>query len=208
MRKNIVLILICLLGMSASKPKMAKVKITEGVTASLPKDFVAMSEDDIAQKYPSTKKPLAMFTSLDRTVDFGLNVSKSELGGNDLKLLQKLYKATIIDLYSNVTFIKEGIELVNNRNFIVFEFVSEADQTKKYTYLQYAVIGHRVYIFNFTTGAEVKEKWQPIANLIMRSINIEAKKLKESIKETQPVHKGKRPVEVVKSQKENNPKKK
>lgn len=203
MKKNLLFIIgFCLLGISADNPKMGKVKVTSGVTASLPKDFVAMSDGDVAQKYPSTKKPLAMFTSLDRTVDFGLNVSKSTLGGNDLTILKKLYKATILDLYSNVQFINEGIETINKREYIVFEFTSEADQTRKYTYLQYAVIGNRVYIFNFTVGAEKKAKWQPIAKLIMQSLKIDVKKLKESIEIAQPVHKGKRPVEVVKSQKE------
>ena len=201
MKRNLIILLfISLLGISADGPKMAKMKITEGVSASLPKDFVAMSDDDIAQKYPSTKKPLAMFTSLDRTVDFGLNVSKSTLGG-DYPVLQKLYKATLYDLYSDIKFIQEGITNINGRDFIVFEFTSAADGNRKYTYLQYTAIANRVYIFNFTCGAEKKEIWQPIAKLIMNSINMDSKKLRETVEEIQPVHKGKRPVDVIKEQK-------
>lgn len=203
MKKNLAFLIVAgLLLLSADGPKMAKVKIIDGVSVSLPKDFVAMSDDDIAQKYPSTKKPLAMYTSLDRTVDFGLNVSKAMIGGSDLSVLQKLYKATLYDLYTNIQFIHEGIEAVNGRNFVVFEFTSEADNTRKYTYLQYAVIDNRVYIFNFTTGAEKKTAWQPVAKQIMQSIKMDSKKLKETVEVTQPVHKGKRPVEVVRQQKE------
>jgi hypothetical protein len=208
MKKVFLWVFICLFLISADKPKMAKFTLTTGVTASLPKDFVAMSDEDIAQRYPSTKKPLAMYTSLDRTVDFGLNVTKSNFGGNDLTVLQKLYKATIYDLYSNVQFSKEEIQPIGNRDFIVFEFTSEQDNVKKYTYLQYTPLGNRVYIFNFTVGAENKTKWQPVAELIMKSVHIEAKKLKESVEATQPVHKGKRPIDVIKQQKDNNPKNK
>lgn len=201
MKRNLIIVLfISLLGISADEPKMTRVKITEGVTASLPKDFVAMSDDDIAQKYPSTKKPLAMFTSLDRTIDFGLNVSKSSLGG-DYPVLQKLYKATLYDLYSDIQFIQEGIVKINGRDFIVFEFTSVADGNRKYSYLQYTAIANRVYIYNFTCGAEKKATWQPIAKIIMNSISMDSKKLKETVEDTQPVHKGKRPVDVIKEQK-------
>jgi hypothetical protein len=200
MKTRIFLLLIPILMLSANEPKLVKTKITKGVTANLPKGFVAMSDNDIAQKYPSTKKPLAMFTSLDRTVDFGLNVSKSSWSGSNMEVLKKVYKATILELYSNVVFLNEGIEKISNRDFVFFEFTSEADQTKKYTYLQYTIIGNRLYIFNFTVGAEFKDKWQGTAGNIMRSVIINPKKLKEVVEEYQPVHKGKRPVQVLKDQ--------
>ncbi len=144
-----------------------------------------------------------MYASLDRTIDFGLNVSKSAWGGNDLNVLNKVYKATILDLYNNVEFIQENVQNINQRDYIVFEFTSNAEGTRKYTYLQYTVIGNRIYLFNFTSGAEVKNKWQPIANAIMKSIKINPKKLKETVKVNQPVHKGKTPVQVLEDQKKN-----
>ena len=58
--KVFLFVLPTLLLLSAKGPKLVKTKITSGVTASLPKGFVAMSDDDIAQKYPSTIKPLAI----------------------------------------------------------------------------------------------------------------------------------------------------
>jgi hypothetical protein len=201
--RNLILILSSFILFSADGPKLSKVKITEGVTASLPKDFSPMSDNDIAQRYPSTKKPLAMYVSLDRTVDFGLNVNKSIWGGSDLNVLKKVYKSTILDLYNNVEFIQENIQNINERDYIVFEFTSNAEGTRKYTYLQYIVIGNRIYLFNFTSGAEVKDKWQPIAAAIMQSININAKKLKETVTVSQPVHKGKTPVQVLEEQKKN-----
>ena len=208
--KNILFIVIAFLLVSADEPKLTPMKITEGVTASLPKDFVAMSEEDIAQKYPSTKKPLAMFTSLDRTVDFGLNVSKSPWAGSDFAILKDMYKATIMEMYSNVVFLYEGTEKINGNDFVLFEFTSEADNIKKYTYLSYTIIGNakdkenktnRVYIFNFTTDGNKTAAWRETAKAVMHSIRIEPKKLAETVEEYQQTHKGKRPIQVIKENK-------
>lgn len=151
-----------------------------------------------------------MWTSLDRTVDFGLNVSKSNWAGSDFQVLQKLYKSTILQMYSNVVFLHEGIEKINGKDFILFEFESSEEGVKKYTYLAYTIIRNakdkenrtnRVYIFNFSTGGEKKKEWQETAGAIIHSIKIDHNKLAESVEEQQPVHKGKRPVQVIKEQK-------
>jgi len=212
MKKLTLIVLSLLLFVAASGPKLTSKKIAEGVTVSLPKDFVVMSDDDIAQKYPSTKKPLAMWTSLDRTVDFGLNVSKSPWGGSNFDILQKFYKSTILDLYNNVVFLHEGVEKINGKDFILFEFTSELEGTKKYTYLAYTIIGNakdkegktnRVYIFNFSTDGNKKDQWKETAAAIIHSIKIDHKKLAETVEEQQPIHKGKRPIQVIKEQKQN-----
>ena len=154
---------------------MKTFKITEGVKASLPADFLSMSDDDLAVKYPSTKKPLAMFTNLDRIADFGLNVNKSSWPGNDLKILQGVYKSTIMDMYNKVEFLQEGIKTINKKEFIIFEFISVFEGQRNYTFLQYAVVKNQVYLFNFSTAAHLKDKWQPIAQKIMSSIKMSVK---------------------------------
>ncbi|MFN3403317.1 MAG: hypothetical protein ACK40G_04425 [Cytophagaceae bacterium] len=176
---SICLILLSLVSLFAEEPKLVSTKIVEGVHAGLPKDFYPMSDDDMASRYPSTKRPVAMYTDIDRMVDFGLNVSKAKFPGSDVMILKEFYKSTILETYEKVDFIKDGIEEINGKKFIVFEFTSYADQTKKYSYLQYALINGFVYIFNFTSADNAKEKWQPVANAIMKTIKIDAKKLYE-----------------------------
>ena len=155
--------------------KFKTFKITEGVKASLPADFMPMSDDDIAVKYPSTKKPLSMFTNIDRIVDFGLNVNKSKWPGNDLKILQQVYKSTIVDMYNKVEFMQEGIKTINKKDFIVFEFVASFEGQKNYTFLQYALVKDQVYLFNFTCAAHMKNQWQGTAQKIMSSIKMNVK---------------------------------
>lgn len=158
--------------LSATFVNLKKVHISEGITAKLPAEFVPMSDQDIATKYPSTKKPLAMFTSPDRLVDFGLNVTKSPWAGEDLNLLKEVYKSTLYTLYNEVSMLQEDIRQVNKNEFVVLEFTSKMDHTHNYTFLQYGIFNNRVYIFNFTCPVQFMEKWQPIAQQIMSTIKV------------------------------------
>jgi hypothetical protein len=105
---------------------------------------------------------------------------------------------------------EDTLTKINGKDFILFEFTSEADGTKKYTYLAYTILANakdkenqsnRVYIFNFTAPGQDKDKWRESAKGIMYSININQKELGESVEEYKPVHKGKRPIQVIKDQK-------
>ena len=186
---------------SASVPKLHSKKVAEGVTVSLPKDFVPMSDNDIAQRYPSTKKPLAMYTSMDRVVDFGVNESKATFPGGDLSILQKFYHATIVNLYGKVEFIQEGIQEIKKRQYIVFEFASIEDKTRKYTYIQYTLINNRVFIFNFTCPLEYKEQWQETAKAMMQTVKLnESQVSKNVVQQVEVQSKGKNSKETVKDQ--------
>lgn len=182
---------------------MKRHQLTEGISAAVPDNFVPMSDNDIATRYPSTKKPLAMFTSNDMTVDFGLNVTKSNWAGDDLALLKDVYKSTLYTLYSEVRIIREEIQTINKQNFVVLEFTSKADQTRKYTFLQYGIFNNRVYIFNFTCPEREMTKWATTASEIMASVKVKPGKLKAveySPSGTMP-SKGKSPREVLDEQK-------
>ncbi len=201
---NVLFSLIVLLALCSMKQAtMKRYQLTEGISASVPDNFVPMSDNDIAIRYPSTKKPLAMFTSSDMTVDFGLNVTKSNWAGDDLALLKDVYKSTLYTLYNEVQIIREEIQTVNKQNFVVLEFTSKADQTRKYTFLQYGIFNNRVYIFNFTCPEREMPKWSTTAGEIMASVRVKPGKLKAveyNPSGTAP-SKGKSPREVLDEQK-------
>lgn len=185
----------------AQSQKLQYVKLAEGARIKLPSDFVLMSDDDLALKYPSTKKPLAMYTSPDRNADFGLNVSKTVWPENDLNILQKIYKSTIVEMYNKTTFLKEEIATIDGQQFIVFEFTSEVENFKKYTYVLYKIVKSHVYIFNFTCSQKVQDRWQPLLPKMVSTIKFkiaapaEVKiERKEGVKYYQPKRKTKTPV--------------
>ncbi|HSZ71795.1 MAG TPA: hypothetical protein VK750_03900 [Cytophagaceae bacterium] len=208
--------------LSADVPKLHNVTLVDGINVLLPKDFLPMSDDDIGQRYPSTKKPVAFYTSLDRTVDFGLNISKSRWSGVDIDLLHKIYKSTIIESYEKVDFIKDTVQYINGRPYSVFEFVSTFDKTTKYQYFQFTILAqtkveatqetgdlvpgnaNHILIFNMTTPSEDQKKWQPTAAKIMSSIRINANKASKAIPNiAQPEVKGLTPKTVLEQQNKN-----
>jgi hypothetical protein len=163
-------------------PKMKKVKLTDGITAQMPEDFRPMTDDEIAQRYFTYRKPVALFTDGRAVVDFGLNISTTTWKYEDLPILKSFYKASIMQMFTNVNMIKEEIEEINGRKYAAFEFISEVRSEPNaivktapkinYTYLLYTVVGEKVHIINFTCPAANRREWQPIAQAMMKTIKI------------------------------------
>ena len=60
--------------------KYSRKRIGEGVTLLIPNNFVEMSDEEIASKYFTPKRPLAIFRSPDRKAEIGVNSSIFEWG--------------------------------------------------------------------------------------------------------------------------------
>lgn len=179
------LVCICLAWLTAaSKPK--KTILYKGIYATLPSDFTVMSDDDIAQKYPTYKKPLAMYTHKSNEADFGVNHTANRWVNKNLEVLRDMYKSTISSVFADVEWFNEGeIREINGRKYVLFEFISElrderrpneiATVAKKYTYIAYTVHDNRVLIFNFNGTASQKHVWTPVAESVINSLEINPK---------------------------------
>lgn len=158
------------------------VKITNYIKVSLPAEFSPMTLDDMVVKYPSPRKPTAMYTNPDRLVDFGLNETPNNWPANDLELLKNIYKSNILNLYDTVFFIQQVVQKINKREFIVLEFVSgiegknirgkRAPLIGTYSYIQYTVYNDKILVFNFSCPGFFKKEWEQSAKIIMNSIKI------------------------------------
>jgi hypothetical protein len=197
--KNIVFVALAFVFLSASGPKLKVQKLVDGITVSMPKDYTQMSDDDVANKYPSTKKPVSMFTNLDRTVDFGLNISKSRWGGLDLKILKDVFRSTIVQSYDTVIFIQEDIVSINGRPYVRYEYNSLFDNTQGYHYLLISILAktigeaevdteklapdnaNHLLIFNFYCAKAFQAANQPIARAMMETIHVNTKQACKSI---------------------------
>jgi hypothetical protein len=146
----LLLLVLVLSSFKNDNPKMVRKVIAKNITAVLPEDFHPMTDQEIASKYFTYRKPVASFTNQDATVDFVFNTSATTWRYEDLALLQKFYKSSIQNLYTsnenekpegqqdqngkanankkpteNLSMIQEGIKEINKQKYIVFEFVGE-----------------------------------------------------------------------------------
>lgn len=73
-------------------PKLAKTKITDGITVSLPKSLTLMTAEDIVQRYPSVRSPLAAFTNENRSADFSVNISATQWPDGNIELAKNSFE--------------------------------------------------------------------------------------------------------------------
>ena len=159
--------------------KLVTTKVSENIKIKLPNDFAPMSDQDKAQRYESSRLPIALFSSPDRVADIGVNRAYSVWRESDLEMLQEFYESTIMELYDKVDFYDKGIKEVNGQQFVYFEFASVVypenqfqGNIAKYTYLMYTVSGGTTYIFNFSSEKSAQNQWQPVARQVMASIRL------------------------------------
>ena len=183
--KAFAIICFLLLSMSFNDVKLKRVKVADGISVMLPENFYPMSPDDIAQRYPSIRKPIAAYTNDQRLVDFSINLSATQWRDSDIEMAKGFLKASIYNMFDKVTIIQEDIREINGHKFILFEIetriegnknsFSNSESLKKYSYLQYLLINGKMIVFSFHSPVQLKEQWQSVAPQIMESIKISKK---------------------------------
>jgi len=165
-----------------SPDKLIKTKVADGITISLPPELSPMTPDDMVQRYPSVRAPLAAYTDLNRTLDFSVNISATQWPDGNLEMAQKFFKASIQSFYDRVDIMDEGVDDVTKRKLIFLEFESRVNGNKlvlgeqapvyRYTYIQYLVEPGRTLVFSFNCPKSSKEDWQKNVRAMMKTIRI------------------------------------
>lgn len=162
------------------KPKLMTVKLAPGLSAAVPQGFAPLPDAAIAAKFPSPRKPLAVYSNPSGRVDYSVSVRPTTFGP-DYNVLLPMYKASVQRLYTKVDFLTQEVRKVNGRDFVALEFVSTMSDgrraaalapIKKYEYIQYAVEGQQLYIFAFSAPAEEQAQWRPVAQAALGDISL------------------------------------
>lgn len=169
----------------SSAQNSKKIEILNAISLEVPIDFNIMPDEDIAQKYPSYRKPLAVYSNTKKTADIGINYSINKWNNKNLDILKSMYKSTISSVFTSVDFVQEGvIKKINNRDYIVFEFVSALSEENSlqngvsiqtYSYIAYTLYEKKIIIINFNAPAQEKNNFSAIFENTLNSINISDK---------------------------------
>lgn len=176
------MILVALLCISADTPKLIKVKVNDEVSVLVPKDWMAMSDQDIVQRYPSVRAPLLAYTNFEREADFSVNISATQWPDDNVELAQKFFKAGLVNIFDRVEMIDEGISQISGRKFIFFEFESRMNGSRqqeefresivRYTYIQYYIRPGNALVFSFSCPRRLRETWQETARQMMKGVKV------------------------------------
>ncbi len=180
MKKIGVLFLLSLLAFAPTK--MVKIKVGDGITVTLPSTLAPMTEEDIVVRYPSVRAPLGAYTNQNRDTDFSVNISATQWVQADIEIAAKFFKSGIYNLYDRVDIINSGIQTVNKKKFIFYEFESRVNGNKmkeserqpvfRYSYVQYYIEKGRTLVFAFNCPKDQRDQWQNSARAIMKSIKL------------------------------------
>ena len=175
-------LLISLILPAFDQPKLVKTKVADGISVSIPQGWRPMDNLDFTDRYPSVRAPIAAYTNEERLVDFSVNISATRWPDKDLAIALQFFKSSIRNMFDKVEIIKEGVETVNGKKFIYFEFESRIngnraqeslrDPVIRYTCMQYYLTPERTLVFSFNAPKRERETWQETAHAMMKSIKI------------------------------------
>ncbi|MDX5346425.1 MAG: hypothetical protein LPK19_04200 [Hymenobacteraceae bacterium] len=164
----------------AQEHKLKKQKIAKLFTIELPKSFDKLNDDEMAQKYTTINRPLAVYADKEADASFSVVAKPSSFASDDLDMLYNFYKSSIQQRFSAVNFMNDGIRKVNGREFVTFEFVSSVKDERKsisklpaanyYTIAQYTIVNNQLYIMTFSVPAARQREWQKTAQEAMSSV--------------------------------------
>lgn len=177
-----ILAVIALLFFPADQPKLMKVKVSDDIAVSIPKDWRPMDGLDFTERYPSVRAPLAAYTNDERTVDFSVNISATRWPDANLEIASQFFKSSLTNMFDRITMVNEGIKDVNGKSFIYFEFESRVNGNKnelgnaepvlKYTYQQYLIQPKRTLVFSFNCARHDRQAWEKTAQTMMDNVKV------------------------------------
>jgi hypothetical protein len=135
---------------------------------SVPDYFTEMSSAMKHSKYPRGNSPDVVYTDEDGAVNVALNYTTAVMSDNDIatmqsRLLQQLQAANPIDLTTRT-------ETINGSEFAVFEFMSQAIDTRVYNLMFLTEMDGRMLLGTFNCTESLKLEWQPRAKEILASV--------------------------------------
>lgn len=168
--------------MSFQQPRLKRVEVSEGISVKLPEGFTLVPEEALSEKYISSRKPIALFTSPDGQAEFSVNVSPNQWQHFDLPLAKDFYKASLATLFSDFNIINEETTEIDKMPAAVFEFIGSGEGEEgvirksegfsRYTYIAYVMVGGKVAVFSFTAPANQQARWSPVAAEVMESLKL------------------------------------
>ncbi len=164
-----------------AQEKLIKTKVNDDITMLIPETFNSMSDGERISKFVSSRTPIAVYTSEDRTIDFGINSNIMPWIEGDEEKLRNFYKGTYETLFDEVNYLQDTVRMINGKKFIVFEFVSSLEEenafsgtkrTSYYSYIQYTSYNDQILLFNFGCKPRQMSDWQAIAGQMMESVKV------------------------------------
>ncbi|MBL6445375.1 hypothetical protein JMN32_03595 [Fulvivirga sp. 29W222] len=154
-------------------PLVLKSLIGGKVEMLMPEDFELMSETMLNQKYPSSNRPTIVYTNPEGSVNMVVNHTWNKISLNQLPEAIPTFSNQFEKLYPNIKWYRKELVKLNERDFVVLEFISPALDTDIYNLMFVTELEGRLLMFSFNCTKDQEIAWKMTANKMMRSVRIE-----------------------------------
>lgn len=134
---------------------------------SIPDHFTEMSTEMKRFKYPRGNSPGLVYTDKAAAVNVALSYTSTVIKEGDLLVLKVTYGE---QLSQGVEGFQSRMERINGSDFVVFEFMSQAIDTKVYNQMFFTELNGRLLMGTFNCTQALKEEWQSKGKVILSSI--------------------------------------
>jgi len=129
-----------------------------------------MSEEIKKVKYPtSDPNAIIVCTNEQSTINVLLDLSKNPLSQNGLPNILSQIQSEFSRI-PEIQLEKAEMQLINGKNVVVIEFISEAMDGKVYNLMCITDIDGHTFTSNFNCTIDNMPKWKPIGNQILNSL--------------------------------------
>ncbi len=167
---------------ACAQQKLVKTKVDDNITIYVPQLMIPMTPEDLAQRFPSVRAPLAAFTDMDRAAEFSVNISATRWPDGNIEMAKGFFKSALVNLYDRVDMINEGVIELHKKKFAFYEFESRINGDKykqglkdpvlSYTYTQYYVDKKRTLVFTFSCPRAMKDEWVATVHDMMAKVRV------------------------------------
>ena len=143
------------------------------LSVMLPNEFVVMLPELIGTKYISEKKPDIIYTSLDGSVNFSLNLLVTSPGKKDMSYAMSMLKTMIKNMNPAYIFFEDKtIEGISGNSISLIQFKSYGVDEAAYNILYLLSIDKYIIQGAFNCKYNDMEEWKRAAFEMIKTINL------------------------------------
>lgn len=142
------------------------------LSVDLPRGFGLMSKAMLASKYPANNRPTLVYTNENGSVNFGFNHTQNKLPKNRLKDYLPAFVKQFGGIYPSIEWFDKKVKKIDNRDFIVLEFITPAVDSKIYNLMHITVLEGKMLMCTFNCLESQKAEWETKAKESLNSIVI------------------------------------
>ncbi|MFT3945389.1 MAG: hypothetical protein QM763_00330 [Agriterribacter sp.] len=138
----------------------------------MPKDFTAMSQENVLKKYPGANRPKLVLTDESTTVNLAFSVLENPADSSTIEAYRDAIKKSYKARFPTATWVSDGVTRINGKNVGYIKVIIEATDQKIFNYLFMTDSGGKLLLGTFNCLEKDMKSWLPVSEEIINSLKV------------------------------------